>query len=250
MAGIAILTALATLMRPLMIFWPLLLLLINSNQGSLKNRITKGIISFLLTLVLIVPWIIYASSISGRFVPIALNGGMNLWIGNSPNATGAYISPPGNFWDPQNDAIASHEAIDYILSHPIRTIKLLPYKIYYSLNRENWCVDWIFMKTNTGTPQISYEFLYKVTNVYYAVVLCMAIGSMIIMLRKKQYSLLLPILLMVYSIAGQLPFFGSARFRWITQFVLIFYAAYFPSEIFTQIKSWVRQNRLMTDKVE
>jgi 4-amino-4-deoxy-L-arabinose transferase-like glycosyltransferase len=249
MVGIALLSALATLIRPLIIFWPVLLYLINTHQGSLTSRIKKGGLTLALTSVFILPWIAYASSTAGRFVPIALNGGMNLWIGNNPQATGAYISPPGNFWDPQNDALASREAIDYITSHPVQTIKLLPFKIFYSLNRENWPVDWIFMKTYKDTPQISYEFLSKVSNVYYIVVSCLAVASIIIILQKRQYSLLLPIFLLVYSIAGQLPFFGSPRFRWIAQFVIIFYAAYFLPILFLKVKSRIRKNGSITKPI-
>ena len=123
---------------------------------------------------------------------------------------------------------ANREAMDYLLSHPIQTLGLLPQKIAYSFGRENWPVDWIFMKTSPASPLVSYEFLADMSNAYYAVIVAMAIVSIMIFVWKGDYRKLLPLLLLVYSILGQLPFFGSPRFRWITQFVLIFYAASLP----------------------
>lgn len=253
MVCIALLTALATLIRPLMIFWPIMLWLVklnqqSFNQQSLKHELYKLGVIQALSVLLITPWIVYASITTGRFVPIALNGGMNLWIGNNPNATGAYMSPPGEFWNPANEAIASREAIDYILNHPTHVLRLLPKKIAYSFVRENWPVDLIFLKTSSVAPSVSYEFLSAISNAYYAVVVGMAIASIMIFLWKKRYRQLLPLLLMVYSIFGQLPFFGSPRFRWITQFILIFYAASLPTCL-----GWVRshiQNRILKSKSE
>jgi 4-amino-4-deoxy-L-arabinose transferase-like glycosyltransferase len=135
--GIALLTALATLMRPLMILWPVLLFLINREHGTLGGRIKKGGITLGISVAFVLPWIVYASLTAGRIVPVALNGGMNLWIGNNPDATGAYMTPPSDYWDAQFDAIAGQKAIAYILGNPSHPLKLLPYKIYYSLNREN-----------------------------------------------------------------------------------------------------------------
>lgn len=248
MAGIAFLTALATLMRPLMIFWPIMLWLVKPNKQSFKNDLYRLGMVQALSILLIIPWIVYASLTAGRFVPIALNGGINLWIGNNPNATGAWMSPPREFWEPENEAIARHEAIDFIRSHPAEFLSLLPKKIAYSLVRENWAVDWIFLNTSHTDPSVSYEFLSGISNAYYAVVAGMAIASIMIFIWKKNFRQLLPLLLMVYSISGQLPFFGSPRFRWITQFVLIFYAAALPSGLV-----WVQsqiQNRILRSKSE
>lgn len=226
---IAFLTALASLMRPLMIFWPFLIWVVNPNRGSIREEWLKIIGAQVLAILFITPWIIYASSIAGRFVPIALNGGINLWIGNNPNATGAYMSPPGAFWDPQNEANATKEAIDFIVSHPMETVSLMPKKIAYSLGREHWPVDWIFLKTDPENSLITYESLSISSNIYYYIVVVLALIGVGGLLWGGQYARLLPLLLIIYSIAGQLPFFGSPRFRWITQFVLIMYATALPS---------------------
>ncbi|MEZ4593411.1 MAG: glycosyltransferase family 39 protein [Chloroflexota bacterium] len=238
MLAIALLTAVASLMRPLMIFWPFMLWLTYPKPESLKSRAKKMVLVQGLSICFILPWIIYASLSAGRFVPVALNGGINLWIGNNPEATGAYIAPPGEYWNPQNEDLASQEALTYMVNNPAKVVSLFPYKIAYSLDREHWVVDWIFLETETGMSTLSYELLVYLSDGYYIVMSGLAILSVLWMWRKKSYGQLLLLLLVAYSIAGQLPFFGSPRFRWITQFVLIFYAAVSVALIWDQIRLW------------
>ena len=150
-----------------------------------------------------------------------------MWIGNNPNATGAYMTPPPEFWLPQNDALARNTALNYMLEYPWRTISLLPKKLWLSIDREPWS-EWIFLGVNNtpSNPAIP-QAVQLILNIYYWPVLMLALGSIGLLLVKKQYRTLMPLLLLAYSMGSQLIFFGTPRFRWTVQFLIVIYAAAF-----------------------
>jgi hypothetical protein len=178
-------------------------------------------------ILLLVPWLWSASTLAGTFVPVALNGGVNLWIGNNPAATGAYMDPPPASWDPANDAKLRQAAFDYMREQPLRTVGLLGWKLLYSVDREPW-IEWVFLETSITVDDRVQPLVQNIANLYYWLVLHAALGSVSWALAARRAWLLLPLLLLVYSIASQLPFFGTPRFRWTVQFVLVVYAAAFP----------------------
>jgi hypothetical protein len=53
----------------------------------------RGAVVAAVALAVVAPWTYRNWRVLGEFVPISTNGGVNLWIGNNPNATGAYSYP-------------------------------------------------------------------------------------------------------------------------------------------------------------
>jgi len=60
---------------------------------SVFKVIGRGVVIAALALAVVAPWTYRNWRVFGAFVPISTNGGVNLWIGNNPNATGAYSYP-------------------------------------------------------------------------------------------------------------------------------------------------------------
>ena len=226
--AIAAIAALATLMRPLWLLLPVVLWL--GQPRRLRAAwdwvaLKRVVAAQMLAVLLILPWIVYASLAADRLVPVALNGGINLWIGNNPDATGAYMSPPGEFWQPQNEDEAAEEAIRYMLNNPLHVLSLLPRKLWFSLNRDHWGLDWVLLQTRQPLPPALVNALRLASGLAYWPMLLAAVGSAALLIRRGRARRLWPLLLVIYSVASQLPFFGSPRFRWTTQFLLIIYAA-------------------------
>lgn len=227
-------TALAVLIRPLYLLLPCIFWLCNRFFAPIRLRPLHLLVAQIGVVVVIAPWVWYASSTVGYFVPVALNGGVNLWIGNNPDATGLYMSPPAAFWDPLNEAQARTEAIHYILQNPGLTALGLVKKLWYSLAWEPW-TEWVFLKTTITLPAEAQWMMQLVADLYYWPIFLLAIASTIWLANTRQSYLLLPILLLAYSIGGQLPFWGSPRFRWIAQFLLAIYAAAWVASL---ISAW------------
>ena len=75
------------------------------------------------------PWTVRNYSVHGKFIPVSTNGGVNLWIGNNPNATGDWIDPsdyrtPAASTEYEIDREYYNEALRYISSNPGRAIVL------------------------------------------------------------------------------------------------------------------------------
>lgn len=91
----------------------------------------------------VLPWTARNYSVLGQIVPISTNGPINLYIGNNPDATGAYVwhlPPEGQaVWNRPDQGRsnelftsgqAGREAVAYIRANPGRTLARVPYKLW------------------------------------------------------------------------------------------------------------------------
>jgi 4-amino-4-deoxy-L-arabinose transferase-like glycosyltransferase len=84
----------AALLRPsnaLLGLGLVILLLLRSRSGQPELRTTALAFSLAVTLV-VAPRIAAQHASSGDWLPLSANGGMNLWIGNGPDADGTYVT--------------------------------------------------------------------------------------------------------------------------------------------------------------
>ncbi len=247
-AGLAIgVTVLATLVRPLWLVLPFFLWLVGRFLGRAPVGWRHLTMAQLGAVLLLAPWVWVSSVDAGRFVPIALNGGVNLWIGNNPQATGAYISPPGEYWDPRNEAPARAAALAFMVDEPARVVELTLRKVWYSFAYEPWA-EWVFLKTTVALPAQLPDGVQALLNLYYWMLWPLVLGAAAWLVAAGRYRWLLPLLLVAYSVGSQLPFFGTPRFRWTVQFVLIAYAAAFPFLIRASQAAQGRTRRALTAK--
>ncbi len=129
--GVATLVKVQTLLLP--VFLLLLFPQFSWVGKSLVTRAKKVAVLYSALILVLCPWIIRNYGIFGDFV-LSNNGGINLYIGNGPEADGTWVEPPifdgtqGVMHDYRNDQVARREAITYMETHPWRTITLLPRK--------------------------------------------------------------------------------------------------------------------------
>ncbi len=108
----------------------------------LRRGVALGVALLIGTGLAIVPWTARNYTIFGEIVPIALNGPINLYIGNNPRATGIYewrLPPaaqavwnqPDEGWSKELFAarLAGREAVKYIRENPRNAVALMPRKI-------------------------------------------------------------------------------------------------------------------------
>ncbi len=102
------------------------------------RRVRAALVIFAVMFVTILPWMIRNSAAVNRFA-LNTNSGINLYIGNNPQATGAYrfddvVTAPLEFvrtTETERDLHATQLALNYARSHPFATLKLWPKKFAY-----------------------------------------------------------------------------------------------------------------------
>ena len=104
-----LLTALAALVRPFWLALPVLLW--GLSRLYYRRGEWRGLaVAQLGAVALLLPWVLALSYEAGRFVPIAPNGGVNLWIGNNSDATGTFMRVPARLEGVDGDVLAAAEA--------------------------------------------------------------------------------------------------------------------------------------------
>lgn len=103
------------------------------------------------------PWWARNAQVFGAFVPVSTNGGINLFIGNNPAATGGYkwgreIKAPiaarhkgrhrGGHGEYERGQVAAGLAIEYMRAHPGRTLALADQKLRRLLRGDRTPVHW------------------------------------------------------------------------------------------------------------
>ncbi len=130
--GFATLVKVQTLLLPgfLLVLFPQF-----SWEGkSLANRLKKIAILYVALIGVLAPWLIRNYRLYNDIV-LSNNDGVNLYMGNGPEANGTWVAIP--WFDVGNDTwaeykinrIARKKAIDYIKAHPLHTLTLMPKKI-------------------------------------------------------------------------------------------------------------------------
>jgi ABC-type amino acid transport substrate-binding protein len=61
--------------------------------AGMKRALARGAVVAGVAALAVAPWTYRNWRVFGAFVPVSTNGGLSLWVGNNPNATGTYYYP-------------------------------------------------------------------------------------------------------------------------------------------------------------
>ncbi|HZV13285.1 MAG TPA: glycosyltransferase family 39 protein, partial [Candidatus Kapabacteria bacterium] len=171
-----------------------------------------------LAVISVTPWTIRNYMVFHKFIFISANGGSNLWVGNNPNATGEFPEPEERngiigqdkelvaLDHAEQDSLLEAKALQYIYTHPVRTVEMFFVKAYY-----HWWVRPHLGDNRAGAAM--YEKLYIA--LYALVLLCTIWGLIILYKRGNRMGVSLILMVFLYStlIAG--IFFTQTRHRMI-----------------------------------
>jgi hypothetical protein len=153
----------------------------------------------------------------GKPIPVATNGGINLLLGNNPNALGGRADPPGGVPQTGNEVlderIATDRALEYVRTHPGRTLAMIPLKaarlwlvgpaVTYRTELRTKIDDGLGLAM-AGAAQLSHLLVLGAT--------------LVLLLRHRRdpgpagdWAVLLGTVAAVWTL-GHLPFLGGARY--------------------------------------
>jgi 4-amino-4-deoxy-L-arabinose transferase-like glycosyltransferase len=119
--------------------------------GQWRRNLGRSAIVVLAFVAVLAPWTIRNFRVMDAFVPVSTNASLTLWVGHNPNANGSQNYIPPNALDnvPPKDRelvgsrIYRHQAMQYMRTHPLRELELIPLKVV-NLNRgDGWALDWV-----------------------------------------------------------------------------------------------------------
>ncbi len=169
--------------------------------------------------VLIAPWSIRNTRISGRFAQISTNGGINFWQGNNP--AGMQVLPPdtARMQEADRDIYLGNIAKAYVRQYPGRFVMRTLKKAVSIYSHETIGVHWN-LPGLTGRYGGSVILPLKLLNdLYWWLVLALGlIGSGVLVIQRGSWAAItsIPILMWLYFTAFYSVFHAEDRFHFAT----------------------------------
>lgn len=148
--------ALTWLLLPVVVWWPLLA------RRDLVVRLGAVVAT---VVVVLAPWTIRNAVVMDAFVPVATNASQTLWSGHHPGATGGQTYPPTGYEQqfapdlPERELLASaalrDDAIEYMVTHPLRELELIPLKLIHLNRGDSYILDWVNGPGEGDPPPLS-----------------------------------------------------------------------------------------------
>jgi 4-amino-4-deoxy-L-arabinose transferase-like glycosyltransferase len=213
----------ACLIKPLAIFIPIIAFGVtfvtkNSKKNYKRELMLFMTVYFCLTLT-VLPLMVRNYLIYGEVIFVSANGGINLFIGNNPQATGGWVNPSmlldTTLDEIHRDQLAFSTAIEYIVMHPLETVLRIPAKLYYLFILDYEGISW----NEAGIDPISVELKTSILllKIIAQMVYILILGSFFFYfikyqkLPKKVPKLGIGVIL--YFILISIIFFGSSRYH-------------------------------------
>ncbi len=239
----------ATLVKAQTLLLPGFLLLLfpqfSWERISIVNRLKTVAILYVALIVVLFPWVIRNHGLYKDFV-FSNNDGLNLYIGNGPEANGTFVTIPwfnvgDDTWkEYEVNQIARSEAIDYIKTHPLQTLNLMPKKLialFDSGDGVYWNIEGIgsesiwtqYVLTLVDQINATYELV-----VIFLFIVSLAFGCWRRLRHGKGFGWpLVGIVVIFYFIGIFLVYFGAARFHfpiipWMTIYSAALLSSPFP----------------------
>lgn len=206
--------AAASYMRPTALLLPVVIGFSELVRRPRRLKTLGGVAAMIAaTLALILPWSLRNHRVFGQFVLISTNGGANFWMGNNPEATGFYQSPPweGFASEVDRDRALRGQALTYIRQDPLAFVKRTIVKAVRLHERESINVVWnrpgLERRLAFLEPRVRDRAIFGVkllSNIYWWAMLTLALVGVIRLARQRPLVLWLaspPVLIWAYFTA-------------------------------------------------
>ena len=179
--------AAATYVRPTAL--PLLFIFLAIQMSFDRNWrafISGGLLAGVAASLLFAPWSYRSIVLFDRFVVVAANGGVNLWMGNNPESTGGYMELPDRTFlnEVDRDHYYGHEAVSFILSHPLTYIKLSLKRVITTYGRETIGVVWNEKGLASKYGRTSLLVLKSISTAYWWIMLLLGSAGIVLIVHR------------------------------------------------------------------
>ncbi|MDL0429716.1 glycosyltransferase family 39 protein [Marinobacter sp. TBZ242] len=231
-------TAIGAFVKPQIVIFPGAVLLLFAFLHRRPAHAGHLAIIALTTIVMVIPWGLRNYEHFNAVIPISNNGGINLYIGNNPHASGGYkyddevVAPLEGLDETERDKKAKKLAIEFIQNEPGTFLKMIPLKLIalYKTDAEGIAWNLEGIESPSQIEKISLYVAKWTAQIPYMLLIILAVPCLIYTaqqcLKMKSYSQLIPILAVFSGTFVYTVFFGTTRFHFVFLPFLFFYIDY------------------------
>ncbi len=221
--------------RPIFLFVPVLIAMVWAIQGKpLRQVFVHSLVVTVTMGVLLTPWLWRGYHLFGEWVPMYTNGGVNLFIGNNPQATGGYYSAPAFARTevlPMSEVERDHYfrglALTWIRTNPGTFATNALKKAVLILMRDDQAVSFATKQRYAERPAALLLAFVLLSNLYYDAVMLLAAGYTLYAIVTGQHrrTLLVLGMFVAYVVGVYMLFFGMDHYKVPLVFVPVLVAA-------------------------
>lgn len=191
LAGLVL--GLAALVRPQALLLPavyaagLFLMKPHPDASSMTDQIKCAALATIVMALVIAPWTWRNHQLYGEPVLISTNGGITLWMGNTPGTDGQYMDVPPRYDHlPENERarVLSQEAKNYIKQDPVAFVMRAARKLVTLYANESVGVGWNALGIREAFGEPWEHRLKRVTQVSWALIFTLAVSGIGASLRN------------------------------------------------------------------
>ena len=249
---IRILTGLAILTRPVAVCVPLgaVVAFYIVNRRDFRRNSSKILIIGVVSVVIVTPWIV-RNTVAVGATTLQTSGGVNLWIGNNPQAPGGLMPPPAVFGlsaglrpgagpdatEAEANSAYTSAAIDSLLADPVRAVTLIPRKLFELWAGHRHAVTHSTRKSKRAIPGVVLGSLPVLTQTYLGLLLMLVIVAFGMKHSRNLWvmgpGIMLTAIFALWNVFHMMSF-GSGRFHVpLEPFLAMFAASAISAVLFT-----------------
>lgn len=218
----------AMLIRPVVVFYPAILLLYRALQAkTLRPALKHAILVIIIGEVILLPWQIRNYSTFKDFVFVSNNGGYNMWMGNNDHASGGVVSEPVYVpkdtlhWmqyslnEKERDVYRTTQAISFMLDNPLKTLKLWGKKLVHLFIKDSKCITEAGEGSYQSLSPTLLMSLIAVTEGYYYALGIAFLLALVPFAKRERFSARNGLIIgtIAYFILIYMPFIAEGRFH-------------------------------------
>ena len=216
----------AIYVRPAAMFLPFVVWLSAiPNWRKLRDTLPMLLITVIVIGATIAPWSIRNTKLFGHFVLLSTNGGVSLWVGNNPSATGYYMDPyykdimPASterLGEYERDKVFTQAALRYIVQNPASFVARSLKKAVLLYVGETSAVHWNVEGLKQRFGESVLFPLKLLTQGFWMVMLLLSVACLILLLKQHGPVLTLTnpaVLTLVYFTAFYAIFLVGDRYH-------------------------------------
>lgn len=188
-----LLLGLATLVRPQALLLPAIYALAivlssSSPRSALASQIRTALAAGVVMALLIAPWAWRNHQIYDEFVLISTNGGITLWMGNTPGTNGSHMDVPAPIAalpDNEQARVLGAMARDYIVADPLAFAGRAVKKVFLLYSNESIGVVWNAEGIAQGFGEGAVPWFKRFTQVTWAGLFLVGLYGVWILIRRE-----------------------------------------------------------------